>query len=111
MATIRRTTNIFVYFIALIVSGISSFLGFRGPSWARHAVGKRHPPHAESSAAESSPTLARAIAAAGPHAPKTKIRGTGANKKARRSAGGKKTASKSMSRKSSRERTASVSSL
>ncbi len=103
MTTLRRTKNYFVYLIALFVTGICSFLGFKGPSWARSAVGAKHRTAASSPSVDASPSLARAVAAARPQA---KVRGTGAKKTASRT-GAKKIAS----RKTARERTAHVSSL
>lgn len=103
MATIRRAKNYFVYLIALIVTGFFSFLGFKGPAWARAATGVKRQVPAASPDIEASPSVARAIAASGPH---SKIRGTGTKKRAART-GAKKIAS----RKSARERTSQVSSL
>ena len=105
-----REANFFVYALARIVTAILSFLGFRGPAWARHAVGIRREPVVPPSEAEASSSVARAVAAAGPHAPKAK-RGTGHKKTRRAPSSGKKPAVKTMTRKSARERTAPVSSL
>ena len=103
MATIRGAKNYFVYLIALIVTGIFSFLGFKGPSWARAATGAKRQAAGATPDVEDSPSVARAVAASGPH---SKVRGTGAKKRAART-GAKKIAS----RKSARERTSQVSSL
>jgi hypothetical protein len=104
-----RTNNPFVYFIARFIVGVCEFLGFRGPTWAREAVGARRSGHqapAETTE-ESSPSIARAVVAAAAHAPAPrKARGTGAKKPAGRSTG-----KKIATRKSARERTSQVSSL
>lgn len=101
MAMHRRTNNPFVYVMALIITGICSFLGFRGPDWARAAVDSLREEPA-TPAIKDSPALARAVAAAGPHA---KTRATGLKKRPARSTG-KKAASNKI--KTARERTESL---
>lgn len=102
MATIRKAKGLFMSLVAFILTGFLSFLGFRGPSWARNAAFSK-PETKGAPSPEASPSLARAVAAAGHHA---KVRATAVKKRPAR-ASGKKVAIK----KTARERTSQVSSL